>query len=72
MTEVAVAKEIADVSASVELELSLGNTGWSELLTWPTRFRLLLGLGVMVLSQMTGVNAIIYYAPEIFGMWLTS
>ena len=30
------------------------------------RYRLILGMGVMIGSQFTGINAIIYYAPIIF------
>jgi sugar porter (SP) family MFS transporter len=41
-------------------------TAWTELLTPGLRPALLVGVGLAVLQQVTGINTIIYYAPEIF------
>ncbi len=39
---------------------------WSELLMPGLRPALLVGVGLAVLQQVTGINTIIYYAPQIF------
>jgi MFS transporter, SP family, galactose:H+ symporter len=39
---------------------------WHELLTPGLRSALLAGVGLAVFQQVTGINTIIYYAPEIF------
>jgi SP family galactose:H+ symporter-like MFS transporter len=41
-------------------------TGWTELLMPGLRPALLVGVGLAVLQQVTGINTIIYYAPQIF------
>jgi len=40
--------------------------GWTELLMPGLRPALLAGVGLAVLQQVTGINTIIYYAPQIF------
>jgi SP family galactose:H+ symporter-like MFS transporter len=40
--------------------------GWTELLTPRLRPALLVGVGLAVFQQVTGINTIIYYAPQIF------
>jgi MFS transporter, SP family, galactose:H+ symporter len=39
---------------------------WSELFTAGLRPALIVGVGLAVFQQVTGINTIIYYAPEIF------
>lgn len=47
-------------------ELDKQNTGtWSELFSPRIRPALIAGLGIAIFSQITGINAIIYYAPTI-------
>jgi MFS transporter, SP family, galactose:H+ symporter len=40
--------------------------GWTELLMPGLRPALLAGVGLAILQQVTGINTIIYYAPQIF------
>lgn len=52
-----------------EISNSLGKNetaGWKLLLTPSFRLALLVGIGLSVFQQVTGINAILYYAPEIF------
>jgi sugar porter (SP) family MFS transporter len=42
--------------------------GWSEIAVPWMRPVLIIGIGIMVLQQMIGINTVIYYAPTIFQM----
>jgi sugar porter (SP) family MFS transporter len=61
----------ADTGAAMaELEESLGEeveqAGWSEVFSRRWRKPLVIGVGLAVFQQITGINAIIYYANKIF------
>jgi MFS family permease len=45
---------------------SSSKTRWKELFTPLTRKALFVGVGVSILQQVTGINTIIYYAPQVF------
>lgn len=57
-------------SAMAELDESLGEeveqAGWSEVFSRRWRRPLVIGVGLAVFQQITGINAIIYYANKIF------
>ncbi len=55
-------KEINDIKQVLAEET--GN--WREILKPGIRFALFIGVSLAVLSQLTGINAIIYYGPKIF------
>jgi sugar porter (SP) family MFS transporter len=57
--------------AEVELALIATHTGggqtrWAELLSPAYRPALIIGMGLAIFQQITGINTIIYYAPTIF------
>lgn len=61
--DVAVAKqELAEIQAS----LTYQNKSWAELFKPWVRPALLIGVGLALVQQVTGINSILYYAPTIF------
>jgi len=58
-------------STLAELEASLADeppqSSWGEVLSRRWRTPLVIGVGLAVFQQITGINAIIYYADKIFG-----
>jgi MFS transporter, SP family, galactose:H+ symporter len=60
----AVSREIADISSAVEA----GHGRWSDLFTAAVRPALIVAMGLFFLQQLSGINAVIYYAPTVFGV----
>jgi MFS transporter, SP family, galactose:H+ symporter len=56
--------EIADIKADLALERD--TIGWRQLLGPTFRRPMLLGVGLAIFQQITGINTVIYYAPTIF------
>lgn len=62
-------RESGDVSAElaeIKEDLSLQEGGWRELLNVSLRRPLIIGIGLAIFQQFTGINTVIYYAPTIF------
>jgi sugar porter (SP) family MFS transporter len=59
-------EELATLEADLEAEALEGRATWSEVFSPTLRGALWVGVGLAVLQQVTGINAIIYYANEIF------
>lgn len=58
---------VATVQQEIETTLNQENkTQWKYLLQPSYKKVLLIGIGLSILQQLTGINAILYYAPEIF------
>lgn len=58
-----VSEELGEIERSVRTE---GAGTWSDLVAPGVRLPLLLGVGLAILQQATGINTVIYYAPTIF------
>lgn len=56
--------ELADILATQEADVD--GKGWSRLADPSMRRVLIAGIGLQILGQLTGVNAVVYYAPSIF------
>jgi sugar porter (SP) family MFS transporter len=59
--EEAITEELEEIKGSIEAQPG----GWSDLMAPAVRAALLVGVGLAVLQQVTGINTVIYYAPTI-------
>jgi len=57
--------ELSSIDSALSREAS--GASWSEVLRPEWRRPLMVGLGLAIFQQVTGINAIIYYADQIFG-----
>jgi sugar porter (SP) family MFS transporter len=55
--------EIEEIKASLAQQVESGR--WRDLLSWHVRPALIVGLGLAIFQQITGINTVIYYAPKI-------
>jgi SP family galactose:H+ symporter-like MFS transporter len=55
-----------EIEASLAAEASEGQATWGEVFGPRLRKPLIVGIGLSVIQQITGINAIIYYANDIF------
>ena len=51
--------------AKIEASFEHAQAGWRELLAPLARNALVVGVGLAILQQVTGINTVIYYAPTI-------
>jgi SP family galactose:H+ symporter-like MFS transporter len=58
--------ELVRVETDLEVEAREGEASWGDVFGPLVRRALLVGVGLAVFQQITGINAIIYYANEIF------
>lgn len=61
---VKVEREMAQIEKSMLHQKGI----WKTLFSSPIRKSLLIGMGLTIIQQVTGINTIIYYAPTIFEM----
>jgi MFS transporter, SP family, galactose:H+ symporter len=57
----AVASELSEIEATARLR----GGSWADLLARPMRVALVVGIGLAIFQQVTGINTVIYYAPTI-------
>jgi sugar porter (SP) family MFS transporter len=57
---------LATLEGELTVEAAEGEASWAEVFSRALRRPLIIGIGLAVLQQVTGINAIIYYANEIF------
>ncbi|MGX1099479.1 sugar porter family MFS transporter [Amorphus sp. MBR-141] len=60
----AIEKELEEISETAEADK--GHRGWAELFGPVARPALVVGIGLFFLQQLSGINAVIYYAPVVF------
>jgi len=58
--------EYNDIKTEIEFEHEQSIKSYSQFFYPPLRRRLILGISIQVLQQLTGINSVMYYAPEIF------
>jgi sugar porter (SP) family MFS transporter len=58
--------ELATLEGDIQAEAKEGEASWGEVFSPTLRRALWVGVGLATLQQVTGINAIIYYANEIF------
>jgi len=58
--------EYNDIKNEIDFEHKQAIKSYSQFFYPPLRRCLLLGISIQVLQQLTGINSIMYYAPEIF------
>lgn len=63
-----VQQEIMDIQAAVEASRTSGNASWKELVTGKPKifYRVVLGISIMMLQQLTGINYFFYYGTSLF------
>jgi sugar porter (SP) family MFS transporter len=59
-------KEIGTELDDIQSSLAVQSGGWRDLFTPLIRPALIVGVGLAILQQITGINTVIYYAPMIF------
>jgi MFS transporter, SP family, arabinose:H+ symporter len=62
----AAAAVLGEVKASIAAEARLGPTSWRALLHPSLRLVMIIGIVIGILQQITGINAVFFYAPMIF------
>ncbi len=59
-------EEIEPEISDIESSLTQQEGGWHELFSSNLRPALIIGIGLAIFQQFTGINTVIYYAPTIF------
>jgi MFS transporter, SP family, xylose:H+ symportor len=58
--------EVANIEAAAAAESSAEPSTWREMLHWPVRRILLIGIALAVLQQWTGINVLFNYAADVY------
>jgi len=60
-----VKEEFEEIQDNIRLEREIGDGSWSELFSNGMWKRLAIGVALQMFQQLTGINAVMYYAPRI-------
>ncbi len=62
-----VERELVEVTLEVEEARALGSSQWIEMFSSTNRlgYRVLLGMGLQMFQQLSGINSVMFYAPDI-------
>ncbi|KAJ1959632.1 hypothetical protein GGI12_004240 [Dipsacomyces acuminosporus] len=61
-----VIEELEEIREAVRAEKEAAQHSYLELIKYPIRRRIILGVGIQIFQQLTGINVIMYFAPKIF------
>lgn len=65
---VIIAREIKDMQLSINSTRETGNASWKDICTFDDKimYRIILGMSIMMLQQLTGINYFFYYGTSLF------
>ncbi|KAJ1862266.1 hypothetical protein LPJ73_000801 [Coemansia sp. RSA 2703] len=66
MNDAEVIEELEEIKEAVRIDRETAVRSYFELLRFPIRRRVILGVVIQILQQLTGINVIMYYASTIF------
>ncbi len=66
LTRIRGTRDVGGELSSIRQSLKSEEGGWRDLLSPLIRPALVVGIGLAILQQITGINTVIYYAPTIF------
>ena len=66
LTRIRPREEVEDELSRIQHSLGQQQANWSELLSPMLRSAMIVGVGLAIAQQITGINTVIYYAPTIF------
>lgn len=66
LTRIRAPEEVEDELGRIQHSVGQQQANWSELLSPKLRSAMIVGVGLAIAQQITGINTVIYYAPTIF------
>jgi len=66
LTRIRAPEKVEDELGTIQRSMGQQQANWSELLSPMLRSAMIVGIGLAIAQQVTGINTVIYYAPTIF------